>query len=276
MKLVLPFVETMITQVCNLSCQGCSNYSDLKHTGYVTWAQGRQDLQNWLQRIHIEEFGIMGGEPMINPEWQEWLHGTRSLMPWARIRFTTNGLLVKDPEQLVQLIQELGNITLKITVHIDDDQLEQTVEQLFRASAWQPITEFGINRWAGVNGTRLQINRPSQFIKTFQGDYTTMQPWRSNPEQAFAACIQKTCPLLYQGRIYKCSTSGLLSNLLDQVKCQDRSAWNPYTTSGIGVNSTNQEIQQFIDNFGHSNTICGQCPSGTQGQLLHKITVQRK
>jgi hypothetical protein len=276
MKPVLPFVETMITQVCNLACQGCSNYSDLKHSGYVTWSQGRQELQDWLQRIHIEEFGIMGGEPMINPEWRQWLVGTRSLMPWARIRFTTNGLLIRNPTELIRLVQDLGNITLKITVHVDDGQLEHTVEQLFRAAPWQPITEYGINRWIGVNGTRLQINRPEHFVKTFQGDYTNMLPWQSDPEQAFAACIQKTCPLLYRGRIYKCSTSGLLSDLLDRVGGQDRTAWEPYTTLGIGSNSTDQEIQQFIDNFGQSNSICGQCPSGTQGQLLHKITVQRK
>jgi hypothetical protein len=276
MKPVLPFVETMITQVCNLSCQGCSNYSDLKHTGYVTWTQGRQELQDWLQRIHIEEFGIMGGEPMINPEWQEWLQGTRSLMPWARIRFTTNGLLVKDPKQLIQLIQELGDITLKITVHVEDQTLEHTVEQLFRAAAWQPITEFGINRWAGPRGTRLQINRPEKFIKTYQGDYDHMLPWQSIPDQAFAACIQQTCPLLYQGRIYKCSTSGLLKDTLTRFGNPNAFVWKSFVTAGIGIDSCDQDIQQFINNFGRAHTVCGQCPSGAQGQLLHKITVQRK
>jgi len=276
MKLVLPFVETMITQVCNLACQGCSNYSDLRHSGYVPWANGQQDLESWLERIHIEEFGIIGGEPMINPEWRQWLSGTRSLMPWARIRFTTNGILIRDPAELINLVQELGNITLKITVHINDAQLEHTVRELFHAGTWRPVTEYGINRWAGPNGTRLQINRPERFVKTFQGEYSAMRPWQSDPKQAFASCIQKTCPLLHQGRIYKCSTSGLLSDLLVQVDHRDLDIWQPYITSGIGTNSTDQEIQQFIDNFGQPNFICGQCPSGNQGQLLHKITVQRK
>ena len=44
MKPTLPFLETMITQVCNLSCEGCTNYSDLEHKGYVKWKDGKRDL----------------------------------------------------------------------------------------------------------------------------------------------------------------------------------------------------------------------------------------
>jgi len=213
---------------------------------------------------------------LINPEWREWLQGTRSLMPWARIRFTTNGLLIKDPVELIQLVQKLGNIILKITVHLDDEYLEQTVQQLFQAGSWRPITEFGIDRWAGVNGTRLQINRPSQFIKTYQGDYAHMLPWNSLPDQAFASCVQQTCPLLYRGQIYKCSTSGLLQDLLAKIGNPNQTAWKPFVTNGISVDSSDQEIQQFVDNFGRSHAMCGQCPTASQGQLLHKFTVKRK
>ena len=70
----LPFVEIMITQVCNLSCQGCTNYSDLQHQGYLSWHQGHDWFRAWQQRLELPDIGVMGGEPLINPEWREWLH----------------------------------------------------------------------------------------------------------------------------------------------------------------------------------------------------------
>ena len=45
MKLTLPFLETMATQACNLSCEGCTNYSDLNHNGYITWADMKAQLR---------------------------------------------------------------------------------------------------------------------------------------------------------------------------------------------------------------------------------------
>jgi molybdenum cofactor biosynthesis enzyme MoaA len=103
-KPILPFVETMITQVCNLSCTGCTNYSDLQHEGYVPWSQGRTWLEAWLERIDIPDFGIMGGEPLINPEVNMWIQGVRDLLPTSQIRFTTNGILLHKNLDIVDSI----------------------------------------------------------------------------------------------------------------------------------------------------------------------------
>jgi MoaA/NifB/PqqE/SkfB family radical SAM enzyme len=91
-KLTLPFVETMITYACNLSCAGCTNYSDYNMKGYVKWATGKKWLQKWLKVINIQEFGIMGGEPTLNPECKEWLYGVRDLLPTSQLRFTSNAV----------------------------------------------------------------------------------------------------------------------------------------------------------------------------------------
>jgi organic radical activating enzyme len=103
----LPFLETMITQSCNLSCLGCTNYSDLRHAGYVPWSQGKQQIQAWLDRINIQEFGIIGGEPLINPEWREWVSGSRELMPEAQLRFTTNGLLLDRVPDMIDFFESI-------------------------------------------------------------------------------------------------------------------------------------------------------------------------
>jgi len=260
MKPVLPFLETMATQVCNLSCTGCTNYSDIKHTGYVTWEDMRQQLITWLALVDIPDFGIMGGEPLINPEISQWLTGTRELMPNSQIRFTTNGLLLDKYFSIVDQAYELGNIVFKITVHQNDLALEQIIEQIFKRYRWQPVTEFGINRWTAGDQVRLQISRPTQFLKTYQGKYSDMRPWNNNPVESFDACIQQTCPLLYNGRIYKCSTQGLLQDQLKKFNNPNFELWEPYLNAGIAPNETDK-ILEFIDNFGKPDTICQMCPT---------------
>lgn len=275
-KPTLPFLETMVTQVCNLSCEGCTNYSDQRHSGYVTWAQGRAEIEPWLDRVDIPDFGIMGGEPLINPEIESWLLGARNLMPSAQLRFTTNGLLLHKWPNLLPLLHDIGNCVFKITVHVNDLALEQIIEKIFSQYHWEPVREYGIARWQTTNNLKFQINRPSHFLKTFQGPYHSMAPFNSSPEAAFDACVQKTCPLLYQGRIYKCSTSALLQDTLDRYNRPNWTEWEPLIQSGISPDSTNYEIENFINNFGQPHAQCKQCPTAQQPLLNHAVTVFKK
>jgi hypothetical protein len=275
-KLTLPFLETMVTQVCNLSCEGCTNYSDQKHSGYVTWDQGRAQIEPWLEILDIPDFGIMGGEPLINPEIESWLLGVRTLLPSSQLRFTTNGLLLHKWPDLVPLLHSIGNCVFKITVHLANQDLEQTIQRIFSQYDWQPVTEYGIARWRTTNNLTFQINRPSHFLKTFQGPYHDMMPFDSKPEAAFDACVQKTCPLLYQGKIYKCSTSALLQDTLDRYNRPNWAVWEPLIESGISIDSPMNKIDQFINNFGNPHSQCAQCPTKKQPSLPHSITVIQK
>ena len=271
--MILPFLETMITQACNISCLGCTNYSDLRHSGYVTWADGSRDIESWLGRIDINEFGIIGGEPLINPQWRDWIVGLREIMPAAQLRFTTNGLLLDRAPDILDLCESVGNIVFKITVHVNDERLEEHIRSFHLAKSWTPVVEHGIHRWVGPNNIRFQINRPQKFVKTYKNDYQNMQPWNSDPAEAFDDCCQKTCPLLYQGRIYKCSTAGLLKDTLERFGNPNIEQWQPYLTSGISVNDPDDAIQRFCDNFGSPNAICAQCPSSQTGSIDHYSTV---
>jgi len=277
-KLVLPFLETMATQVCNLSCAGCTNYSDLTHSGYVRWVDMKQQLESWLAVIDIPDFGIMGGEPLVNPEIRQWLHGVRELMPASQIRFTTNGLLLDKYFDVVDLAHDIGNIVFKITVHQDTAELENTIDRIFKRYAWEPVTEYGIRRWVGANGVRFQVNRPEVFLKTYQGTYADMRPWANNPADSFDSCIQQTCPLLHQGRIYKCSTQGLLKETLEKFNNPNLDSWQPYLVDGIGPDSDGTVIKSFIDNFAKPHSMCSMCPSSNdaEAKLVHKINVKRK
>lgn len=268
----------MITQVCNLSCQGCTNFSDLKHTGYVPWSQGREHLESWLHRIELDDFGIMGGEPLINPEWMQWVQGVRDLMPATQIRFTTNGLLLHKYPDILDFFEHIGNTVFKISVHVQNTELEQIIVDLQQQRPWQQVQEYGILRWKTQNNLRFQINRPTWFYKTFSGDYQNMMPHHSDPVGAFEVCVQQTCPLLHNGRIYKCSTSALTPEILQRHNNPNQTEWLPYVDSGLGWDCSDVELQQFLGNFGKPHAMCGQCPSQSHvnSKLNHLQTVTIK
>jgi len=270
-KLVLPFLETMITQVCNLSCLGCTNYSDLpQRQGYVKWSDGKNQLTKWLERIIIPDFGIMGGEPLINPEWKEWIYGVRELMPDSQIRFTTNGILLKKYLNILDDMFAVGNVIFKITEHTE--HAHDYIQDVLTSYEWHQVKEFGILRWKGANNVRFQVNRPEVFVKTYRNSYNTMMPWNSDPTKAFNQCCQQTCPLLYQGNIYKCSTSGLLKDTLTFNKISSPD-WEPFLDTGISPTDSDRKISKFIDNFGKPAKICAMCPEPGTGIISHSENV---
>lgn len=277
-KLVLPFAEIMITQSCNLSCAGCSNYSDLSHKGLLSWDEGRQQIEPWLERLEIPDFGIMGGEPLLNTDVRKWLKGIRELMPNSQIRFTTNGLLLSKNLDIVDLCYSLGNVVFKITQHQDSKDIDDAIEYIERRFDWRPVQEFGIDRWATSNNFRLQINKPKTFIKTYAGPYEDMKPYNRNPVDAFEICCQQTCPLIYQGKLYKCSTSGLLEDTLTRFNNPNYAEWEQYITAGITPLCTDAELKTFVDNFGKPHATCGQCPSRNDhvARLVHYNNIDKR
>jgi sulfatase maturation enzyme AslB (radical SAM superfamily) len=277
-KPVLPFIEIMVTQACNLSCTGCTNYSDLKHAGYVTWAQGQKQLEAWLTRVDIPDFGILGGEPLMNPYIREWIIGLRELMPSTQIRFTTNGLLLEKNFDIVDLLHQIGNCVFKIAVHQQDNKLEKVIQRVFDSYQWEPVVEYGVHRFRTNNNLRFHVRRPDTFWKTFQGPYSDMKPHDNNPDEAFAICCQQTCPLMYNGKIYKCSTSGLLKETLKRFDYPNRELWEPHIQQGIGPDCTDSELEKFLNNFGHPAPVCAMCPTtkDTQSRLIHLENVNLK
>lgn len=276
MKPTIKFAEILVTQVCNLVCKGCSTYSDLPSSGYKPWEQGKQELLPWLDKVNFTDIGFMGGEPLINPEILQWIVGVRSLMPETKIRFPTNATLLHKNWQVVKTLHTAGNSILKITVHAENDSVvEDAIQRVFDSYAWTPVTEYGIKRWRTTNDFVFQINRPKKFFKTFQNSYEDASPYNSNPINAFEVCHQKQCPLIHRGRIYKCSTSGLMDEVLKRFNYPNYNLWEPYLDNAkngsIGLDSSLEELCAFADNIEQPHSVCQQCPTKDTIEIIDHL-----
>lgn len=259
----LPFVEVMVLRSCNLSCKGCTTFSDLRHQGdYGDWSDTATWLKQWSSRLNLQAIGFMGGEPLIHPNIKKWIAGVREMLPNAQIRFVTNGLLLEKNLDIIDLLHDVGNSVLKISVHLEDDRINRAIKYIMNRYDWKPVTEFHINRWSTGNEFKFQINRPERFYKTFQGSYSDMRPHKNKPKDAFdQLCVQKRCPLIFQGKLFKCGTAGLTPHILERFGNPNLDLWQPYLNTGLDVDCTDLELKNFIDNFGLPHRICGQCPT---------------
>ena len=271
----LEFLEIMLTSACNLSCHGCTTFSDLPHQGYVTWSQGKNWLESWIPRLDIQAVGIIGGEPLINPHLRDYITGIRELLPLAQIRMVTNGLLLHKQFDIVDLLDSVGNAVLKISYHIDDTQLDHTIDKIMQSREWAPINEFGIDRWVSPTGFRFQIARPEKFLKTFRNNYDNMMPHNNHPSDAFDLCVQKRCPMLLDGKLWKCGTLALTPKILDKMGQPNLQSWLPYLDPGLTPDCDDTELNKFVNNFGKPHARCAQCPTVNDLDSLfdHKSTV---
>ena len=276
MRPILPFVESMLVYPCNLKCDGCSTFSDLRRTGYVTMKQGISWLRPWAERMEIQAWGAMGGEPLMNPQMYDWIVAVRKLLPDAQIRFVTNGLLLEKHWRIVELLHEIGNCILKITVHLSNKKIQQAIDRVQRSYDWEPVYEYGIHRQKLSNGMRFQINKPKSFTRTFQGTYETMKPFANNPDEAFAHCHQQTCSMLVEDKLYKCSQSALIHDVWVEHDRPNADAWQPYLYTGLSPDADINELIKFSENFGKPHAMCQQCPtvSDTASAVDHLATVE--
>lgn len=274
----IEFLESMIIRSCNLSCEGCTTFSDLRWSGYVTWEQGRNWLEPWTKRLDIQAWGVMGGEPLMNPDLRSWILGVRELLPDAQIRIVTNGLLLEKHWWVVDLLHEIGNSVFKISYHLSDPVTDKNIDKILHQYAWKPIKEHGIDRWITDKDFRFQVSRPEQFLKTFRGSYHDMKPHDSDPAKAFEICVQKRCPMLYNGNIYKCGTVGLTPSLLERFDWPNKELWEPFIDPGLSPDCDDRALEKFILNFGKPHRLCRQCPSqkDLSSMIDHIVTVKRK
>ena len=117
---MIPYFETHITEACNLKCRGCSHFSVFAKPKHKDLGEFDREFKRLSE---IEEVGVirlMGGEPLLNPNFMEYLRIARKYFPDTYIALVTNGILGHKLEPHVDELNEL-----KIDVTISDYHLDK-------------------------------------------------------------------------------------------------------------------------------------------------------
>jgi hypothetical protein len=185
-----------------------------------------------------------------------------------------------DRHEILDWLVDIGNCVLKFTVHQDIPNVRNAITDVFSRYEWKTTVEHGIPRWLGPNGIRFQVNYPKRFVKSFHGQYGHMEPHDNDPAESFKICVQQTCPLLYEGKVYKCSSVALLSRVMNDWNQPIDDSWSPYINDyqPLTLDSSRIQVEQFISNFGQPFYTCAMCPTekDTHSMIDHATSVMTK
>jgi molybdenum cofactor biosynthesis enzyme MoaA len=134
-KIQIPTVEFYITNVCNLTCQGCNRFNNYKFSGFQRWADYKEIYAQWATELSIGRIGILGGEPLLNPDIMQWLNGIRTFWPNSGLTITTNGYQLNKVKGLYEFILTHKNNTfLSIGIHnkIDKQRIINNVKNFLQ------------------------------------------------------------------------------------------------------------------------------------------------
>lgn len=115
----LDYVEIEVSRGCNLNCKGCNEFSNLiDKSCYGDLESTRRDLLRLKELFWgIGKIRLMGGEPLINPAFPEFVRTAREVFPDCDLRLLSNGILI--PQLSIEDLQTIKkyNCSFDISVY---------------------------------------------------------------------------------------------------------------------------------------------------------------
>ena len=111
-------VTFYITNVCNLNCEHCSYLNNYPVKGHQRWIDNKDSCIAWSKKIDPAVITILGGEPMVNPDFLSWVTGLAEIWPNTEIRINTNGTCFDRWPDLYDICKSSqGRINISISGH---------------------------------------------------------------------------------------------------------------------------------------------------------------
>jgi hypothetical protein len=273
-RILIDKLEFYITNVCNLTCNGCNRYNNYKFSGWQSWDEAEPILTRWAKKIDIRHPVILGGEPLLNPDIVKWIKGVNALWPdHSGVQVQSNGTRIDCVKGLYDAVDH--NNWIGISIHNPDDR-----EEIFNR----------IRNFLGPTTTETQnpddpIGRDYQF-QNKQGKY--VHAWMSNKfvqsniielpnnkytlYQSDPAVAHENCTFrrfknyhMIRGKIYKCGPAALMPEFDNQyqfeISDQDRALLHGYVPLTIDAFEQDPKTgQDFIAQIDNQIDQCKFCP----------------
>jgi len=200
-KPILNYLETNITDHCNLNCKGCSHFSNICKSSFINVIDLEKDLDKINKHFTLLCFRLLGGEPLIHPDIVNIFNKTRASLPDTELIIVTNGILIPQISQKVMDAIRENNIIVSISLY------EPMMERL----------SLIINRLE-ENHIKYFINDDYFKEPTIIHQFHTALSTLKNEEgyEANKKCGGRFCRFLRNGKISKCYYPLLIEILNDE------------------------------------------------------------
>jgi hypothetical protein len=186
-KILTQALEYSVAYHCNLKCSGCSHMSPFIDEKLPPLESFRRDVEALSGVLHAKDIRLLGGEPLLNPQINDYLKIARSSGVADQIMVTTNGLLL----------------------HKADDEFWENVDYMWMSiypGAAPP--EKMIEKYAKKAeefGVRLDLDRTTHFRTTVTTE-AHADDWVT--DMIFKTCRSAHlfhCHMIYEGTLFKCA-----------------------------------------------------------------------
>lgn len=225
-KMIAKSVEYSAAYHCNLRCAGCSHLSPFVRRQFPSLTSFRRDLEALGRALHVGVIRILGGEPLLNPGIDDFLHVARESCIADRVMVTTNGILLHRMSS--RFWENIDLLLITAYPGVDISAERGTLSAL-----------------AKEHGVEVSI----QPMPTFRTTITTdVQPRDWVTDTIFRSCKdahEYHCHMIHEGWLYKCAVPPFLPQYLDRL---GGAAYDP-SADGLNIHASSDlftDLQAFL------------------------------
>lgn len=289
MKSRLKYAEINITNVCNYSCTNCQSLNNFAFKGHQRWDEYSNEYTELSKNLDIDQIQIIGGEPLLNPDFEKWVHEISKLWPNSKLQIATNG------SRLDKLTQEIYQILLKhkgtlwITCHdielydgfvkfsktflgeiisdkYDDNDNNYNWKQDYEKSKTDPTIKLKTisRKIIDKNGVEVILDWSQSFVQSVVevvNDQSLTMRYNSNPEQAHDICYFKNCHQINKGKLYKCPLVSILPDFLNQFDIEMSDEDRALAISYQPLSCDDKNTSDFVNKINQTISQCKFCPT---------------
>ena len=234
--------KVYITNVCNLTCDQCNRYNNFNFKGWQSWKDYADQYKQWGKLIEFtEHLTILGGEPLLNPDIVDWIHGLSKAFD-VQLQVRSNGLRLNQVKGLYDALLTACPSNGKknyiaMSLHNKDDftNIRKNILAFLQGKVQQTHSN-GQLTFTDENDIRVIIQMTDDFVPSgiqnpSPGRYTLHN---SDPIEAHKVCefARWKSYQFSEGKMHKCAPAHLrpefdLQNPLD-ISDEDRELLNSY------------------------------------------------
>jgi organic radical activating enzyme len=251
--LIVPHeLQLHVTHSCNLTCEGCTHYSNHGHSGMLSLEEAEAWFDTWSTRIAPYRFTLLGGEPALHKDLTKFVYLAREKWKYSSIELISNGFYLHKHPELPEALKET-NTTLGISVHHRES--EEYINK------FKPVYNLA-KMWLNM-GVRVEMRHSTlDWLRQYQGYGDKMMPFEDNdPKSSWKNCVSRACVQLHENKLWKCP--GLAYLPMQAKKYNLSEKWEPYLKyEALESNCSDEEMKEFFSRQWES--YCNMCPAGKQ------------
>lgn len=243
------YMELLVTNSCNLHCDGCANYSNYNLKETIDADDYAEIIRLWSTKVRPTIFRLLGGEPLAHPKLSKLILAAAAAWPDSTRVVVTNGLLLARRPDLPVVLRQT-NTRLELSVHSNDPEYIEMLKPALTV----------LKKWRSEEGVQVSWSDCRKFYRLYRGIGKTMLPYEDNdPQSSYENCGAKTCITMYRGRLWKCPKVAYLRSALRKFDLENSPPWQPYLNyEGVGLDASHKQLETFLSR--KAEDVCKMCP----------------